>query len=123
MARRGTTNRSRTSTRARTTKRRASVKKRAGRRWVRHVMETSNAMDLPLAIFKRSSKEIARGLKQSVLRSNRTKGSKYQSAMSMLNLYINRTGKNLAAKGRKRLEAAKDELRRVFRRQPRNRAA
>ena len=85
-----------------------------GKRWVRHVMETSNAMDMPPGIFKRSSKEIARGLKQSVLRSRRTKGTKYQSAISMLNLYINRSGKNLSAKDRRRLEAAKDELRKVF---------
>ena len=79
--------------------------KRAGS-WVRRVQETSNAMDLPSGIFKRSPAQIARGLRQSVLRSRRTKGTKFQSAMSMLNLYINRY--------RKRLEAAKDELRRVF---------
>ena len=93
-----------------------------GKQWVRHVMETSNAMDLPAGIFKRSSKEIARGLKQSVLRSRRTKGTKYQSAMSMLNLFINRTGKNLSSNDRKRLEAAKEELRRVFGREPRRAA-
>jgi Protein of unknown function (DUF3175) len=86
--------------------------------WVRRVQETSNAMDLPPGIFKRSPRGIAQGLEQSVLRSGRTKGTKFQSAMSMLNLYINRTGRNLPAKDRKRLEAAKDELRKVFGRAP-----
>ncbi|OLC15213.1 MAG: hypothetical protein AUH29_08570, partial [Candidatus Rokubacteria bacterium 13_1_40CM_69_27] len=76
-------------------------------------------MDLPPGIFKRSPEAIARGLKRSVLRSRRTKGTKFQSAMSMLNLFINRTGRSLARQDRKRLEAAKDELRRVFGREPR----
>jgi hypothetical protein len=95
---------------------------RKGTQWVRHVAETSDAMDLPPGIFTRPSKEIARGLRQSVLRSRRTKGTKYQSAMSMLNLFINRSGKNLAARDRRRLEAAKDELRKVFGREPRRAA-
>jgi len=95
---------------------------RKGTQWVRHVAETSNAMDLPPGIFTRPPKEIARGLRQSVLRSRRTKGTKYQSAMSMLNLFINRSGKNLAARDRRRLEAAKDELRKVFRRELRRAA-
>ena len=85
-------------------------------------METSNAMDLPPGIFKRSPKALAEGLKQSVLRSRRTKGTKFQSAMSMLNLFINRTGKNLPAKDRKRLESAKQELRRAFGRESRKAA-
>jgi hypothetical protein len=100
---------------------RRTAKRARGRResWVRRVAETSNAMDLPPGIFTRSPREIARGLKQSVLASRRTKGTKYQSAMSMLNLYINRTGKKLGARDRRRLEAAKDELRRAFGREPR----
>lgn len=91
--------------------------------WVRRVAETSNAMDLPAGIFTRSPEGIARGLKRSVLRSPRTKGTKFQSAMSMLNLYINRSGRNLSKADRKRLEAAKDALRAVFRRPPQRRAA
>ncbi len=91
--------------------------------WVRRVAETSNAMDLPPGIFTRSPEEIARGLKRSVLRSRRTKGTKFQSAMSMLNLYINRSGRNLSKADRKRLEAAKDALRAVFQRGTRHRAA
>jgi Protein of unknown function (DUF3175) len=93
-------------------------KRRAGRgrrTWVRKVAETSNAMDLPPGIFKRSPESIARGLKTSVERSRRTKGrTKFQSAMSMLNLYLNRAGRSLARADRRRLEAAKGELRKVF---------
>jgi hypothetical protein len=82
--------------------------------WVRHVQETSNAMDLPEGLFKRSSQEIAAGLKQAALESNRTKGTKFQSAMSMLDYYINRAGKNLNPDDKARLEQAKIELRKVF---------
>jgi uncharacterized protein DUF3175 len=105
------------SSRVKRTSRKRTAK--APRRWVRHVQETSDAMDLPAGLFKKSPGEIARGLKRSVLRSRRTKGTKFQSAMSMLNLYINRTGKNLGATDRKRLEAAKQELRKAFDREPR----
>ncbi len=83
-------------------------------RWVQRVRETSDAMDLPGRIFKASPEAIARGLKQSVLRSTRTKGTKFQSAMSMLNFYINRAGRSLPASEKRRLEEAKVELRRVF---------
>jgi hypothetical protein len=71
-------------------------------------------MDLAPRIFKGSPRSIALGLKRSVLRSRRTNGTKFQSAMSMLNLYINRSGRNLGAVERRRLEAAKDELRKSF---------
>jgi hypothetical protein len=82
---------------------------------VRRVQETSNAMDLPPGIFTRSPRGIATGLKQAVGRSRRTKArSKLQSAMSMLNLHINRSGRNLRRADRARLNAAKNELRRVF---------
>jgi len=75
-------------------------------------------MDLPPGIFKRSAGEIARGLRQSVLRSRRTKGTKFQSAMSMLNLYVNRSGRGLSRAERSRLDAAKRELRTLFGRPP-----
>jgi hypothetical protein len=38
--------------------------------------------------------------------------------MSMLTFYINRAGKNLSAAKRKKLEQAKDELRKVFDKKP-----
>ncbi len=71
-------------------------------------------MDLPEGIFTWAPKKIARGLKEAVMASDRTKGTKFQSAMSMLNYYINRAGKKLPEDDRNRLEAAKNELRKVF---------
>lgn len=82
--------------------------------WSQRVTQTSNAMDLESGVFTCSPKEIAKSLKRSVLASNRTKGTKFQSAMSMLNFYINRAGKKLPAQDKKRLEQAKIELRKVF---------
>ena len=101
---------------AKTTRSRGSRTGTAKRRgsWVRKVAERSDAMDLPRNIFKGSPAEIARGLKRSALRSRRTKGTKFQSAMSMLNLYVNRAGRSLGAADRRRLARAKVELRRVF---------
>jgi hypothetical protein len=88
---------------------------RSSKRWVRRVQETANAMDLPRGIFTRLPQGIATGLKRSVSKSRRTKGrSKFQSAMSMLNLHVNRSGRNLSRADRARLEAAKEELRRAF---------
>ena len=58
--------------------------------------------------------KIARSLKRSATKSRKKKGTPYQSAMSMLNFYINRGGKNLPEKQLKVLERAKDELRKVF---------
>lgn len=85
------------------------------RKWVKRVQETSNAMDLPEGVFTGDPCAIAQGLKKAVLASNRTKGTKFQSAMSMLNYYINRAGKNLKPEDKVRLEKAKDELRKIFR--------
>lgn len=88
--------------------------KKSKKGWVKNVQETSFAMDLPVGLITRSSKEIAQDLKKAVLASDRTKGTKFQSAMSMLNYYINRAGKNLKPEDKKRLEQAKIELRKVF---------
>lgn len=84
------------------------------KKWSAKVHEESHALILPEGIFKRSAKEIARELKKAALESNVRKGTPYQSAMSMLNYYINRAGKNLASKDRERLEQAKVELRKIF---------
>lgn len=90
------------------------VKKIKKKYWVKQVQETSFAMDLPKGIFTHSAKKIAQELKDAVMASSRTKGTKFQSAMSMLNYYINRAGKNLNPKDKARLERAKIELRKVF---------
>ncbi len=91
-----------------------SKKSKLKKLWVAKVQASSNAMDLPDGIFTRSAKDIAKGLKESVLASSRTKGTKFQSAMSVLNYYINRAGKNLSARDKTRLNRAKIELCRQF---------
>ena len=57
-------------------------------------------------------------MKRSAEQSIRRKGTPYQSAMSMLNFYINRAGKNLSEERRKILEQAKNELRKLFHKPP-----
>jgi len=84
-------------------------------KWSQRVTETSDAMDLQPDVFKlKDPKQIARSLKRSAEHSDRRKSDPYRSAMSMLTFYINRAGHNLAARQRKHLEAAKDELRALF---------
>jgi len=101
----------------RTTATKKSVKKKAApkKKWSRRVMQTSDALDLESGVFKsKDPAKIARSLKRSAEKSKRRKGTPFQSAMSMLNFYINRAGKHLTAKEKKPLEEAKVELRRVF---------
>jgi hypothetical protein len=86
-----------------------------GTKWSQDVTEHSDAMDLEPGIFESDDPhKVALSLKHSAERSHRRKAEPYQSAMSMLNFYINRAGHNLSAKQKKVLEDAKDELRKVF---------
>lgn len=86
------------------------------RKWSQDVTERSNALDLEQGVFTWDDpKEIARSLKRSAEQSTRRKGTPLQSAMSMLNFYINRAGLNLSQADRERLEQAKTELRALFR--------
>ncbi len=89
--------------------------RRSPRRWSREVTERSNALDLEIDVFKlRSPRAMAESLRRSAERSRRRKAGPFQSAMSMLNFYINRAGRNLAPSRRRTLERAKDELRRLY---------
>ena len=91
------------------------VSEKSRRKWSANVTETSDALDLEEGIFKaRSARRIAASLKHSAEHSRRRKAGSFQSAMSMLNFYINRTGKNLPESRKKVLETAKIELRRLF---------
>jgi Protein of unknown function (DUF3175) len=84
-------------------------------RWSARVTKRSDALDLESNVFKeKDPHRIAMSLKRSAERSKRRKGTPYQSAMSMLNFYINRAGKNLPKTQKQILEHAKDELREVF---------
>lgn len=97
------------------TRRRQPTKIRNTRRWSRRVTATSDALDLKKDVFKLSSPAaIARSLKRSAEHSHRRKSDPYRSAMSMLVFYINRAGRNLPTARRRKLEAAKDELRKAF---------
>ncbi|WP_315923994.1 DUF3175 domain-containing protein [Mesorhizobium sp. SP-1A] len=85
------------------------------RKWSHDVTEHSDALDLEEHIFESDDpKKIAASLKRSAEHSHRRKAEPFQSAMSMLNFYINRAGKNLPQKQKKVLEDAKDELRAAF---------
>ena len=91
------------------------AKKSSPRRWSQRVTQTSNALDLDSGVFKWSDpKRIARSLKRSAEASHRRKASPFQSAMSMLNFYINRGGKGITAKQKRVLTQAKSELRKAF---------
>lgn len=96
---------------------RAKVSRR-GRRWSAEVMRRSDALDLEKGVFTRSPRGIAASLKRSAERSRRRKGTPYQSAMSMLNFYVNRGGRNFSRAQKQKLQRAKDELRRLFGRGP-----
>jgi len=90
-------------------------KRRAKKKWSGAVTENSDALDLKGGIFTSTDPEkIARSLKRSAKQSRRRKGTPFQSAMSMLNFYINRGGKNLDSKQKQVLEDVKEELRRLF---------
>jgi hypothetical protein len=91
----------------------AQTKKR-DRKWSAEVTEHSDAMDLDKEVFKKSPDRIAKSLKRSAERSKRRKSSPFRSAMSMLNFYINRAGRNLSRRRKHKLEKAKDELREEF---------
>ncbi|RVC80799.1 DUF3175 domain-containing protein [Mesorhizobium sp. M4A.F.Ca.ET.022.05.2.1] len=87
----------------------------AKRKWSAEVTGHSDAMDLEKHVFESNdAKKIAASLKRSAEHSDRRKSEPFQSAMSMLNFYINRAGSNLPAERKRVLEKAKDELRAAF---------
>jgi Protein of unknown function (DUF3175) len=93
----------------------AGKEKSSPRRWSHEVMQKSDALDLEAGIFKSdNAEEIAQSLKRSALASRRRRGTPFQSAMSMLNFYLNRAGRNLPESRRRVLESAKGKLREAF---------
>src|SRR5665213_4190784 len=87
----------------------------SGNKWSSEVTKHSDALDLKEGVFTwHDPKKIAVSLKHAAEESNKRKGTPYQSAMSMLTFYINRDGKNLPAKQKGVLDAAKEELRELF---------
>lgn len=85
------------------------------KKWSAEVTAHSDALDLEPHVFSNEDPaEIAESLKRSAESSDRRKSSAFRSAMSMLNLYINRAGRNLPPDRKRTLEAAKTKLRGLF---------
>ncbi|QRR05398.1 DUF3175 domain-containing protein [Burkholderia sp. MS455] len=90
-----------------------------GKRWSAEVTQKSDVLDIEPDIFKSDDPgAIAASLKRSAEQSRRRKSSPFQSAMSMLNFYVNRAGRNLPKTRRATLERAKRKLREAFGRKP-----
>lgn len=82
--------------------------------WSAEVTKRSNALELEPGVFTwKDPRRIAASLKHSAESSTRRKGTPHQSAMSMLNFYINRAGRNLPLEQRRVLEQAKAELKEI----------
>ncbi len=75
----------------------------------------SDALDPKPSIFSWTNpKRIAASLKHSALIQSKPTSEPFQSAMSMLNFQINRTGRNLPANRKRVLEQTRFELRKLF---------
>ena len=80
--------------------------------WSAPITQNSRALELEPGVFTwKSARRIA---ELSADRSRNRKGTSFQSAMSMLNFYINRAGPNLSAERRIVLNKAKVELRKLY---------
>lgn len=106
-----------------------TVGKRFGKRsrtkihWSKKVTESSDAMDLEKNVFlKKSPKSIARSIKKSVEKSNRLKSMPLKSGISMLSFYINRAGSNLSSERKRTIMKAKNELRKLYKRDKKRRS-
>jgi hypothetical protein len=85
------------------------------KKWSQPVTKHSDALDLEEGVFTwKNPTEIAKSLKNSAEISNRRKAGPFQSAMSMLNFYINRAGKGLPTAQREIFEEARIELRKLY---------
>lgn len=83
--------------------------------WSADVTKKSFALDLEEGVFTWDNpRKIAASLKRSAAATSRRKAPPFQSAMSMLNFYINRAGKNLRPEKMEILEEAKEELRKLY---------
>jgi len=89
--------------------------KTGAKKWSAKVTRESDALDLEKDIFKsKDPDKIAESLKHSADESHKRKTSPFQSAMSMLNFYENRAGKNLSKCQKAPLEKAKNKLRKLY---------
>lgn len=87
--------------------------------WSQSVTEHDRSGALPEGIFKSGDpQKIAQALKSAAQDPERASSDPYRSAMSMLDFYINRAGRNLSAGERQALEKAKAALRKEFGKEP-----
>ena len=92
------------------------------KKWSKKVTEESHAVKLDEGVFTwKSPHKIAESLLKSARNNKKRKGTVYQSAMSMLNFYINRGGNNISSEQKQVLEKTKDELREIFNRSTKKR--
>jgi hypothetical protein len=85
-------------------------------KWAAEVTKHSHALVLEEGVFTwQDPVKIAKSLQASAEHSRRRKSEPYRSAMSMLTFYINRSGSQLPDSQRQVLEAAKEELKQLFR--------
>ena len=83
-------------------------------KWSADVTAHSDALDLEPHVFsKEDPAEIAELLKRSAELSDRRKSGAFRSAMSMLNLYINRAGRNLSPSSKTDARKSKNEIARA----------
>jgi len=95
----------------------------ARRKWSADVTRRSDALDLEKGVFAlKDPRQIAASLRHSAETSRRKKTDAFRSALSMITFYINRAGTNLSARQRRILMRAKDELRRLYGREPVNKS-
>ena len=84
-------------------------------KWSKEVTEHDHPYALPPGVFKSADPNvIAAALQHSAEDPKRGSTDAYRTAMSMLDFYINRAGKNLSATERDALEQAKTALRKRF---------
>jgi uncharacterized protein DUF3175 len=95
--------------------RRARKRPKPSHYWSARVTRESHALSLDANVFRFSNpRRIAASLKRSAESSRQRKGTPFQSAMSMLNFYVNRAGRSLPPKRKIILERAKTELQKAF---------
>jgi hypothetical protein len=83
--------------------------------WSKSVTEHDRTDAIPPGVFKSGNPdEIAAALQKAAEDPQRASEDPYRSAMSMLDFYINRAGRNLSANERGALEKAKTALRQRF---------
>jgi hypothetical protein len=92
-----------------------SVMSQKTEKWSKEVTEHDHPFALPPGIFKSADPEvIAAALQHSAEDPKRGSDDAFRTAMSMLDFYINRAGKNLSDGDRLALEEAKTSLRKRF---------